>query len=598
MIVPQANIDLAIANFKARLGQPYEYGGDWSPNPADETDCSGLVGETLEALTEGLKMPWGHPVSTESWPYDYATNTPAPPGTVGPFGTVAVASPADFPANAIATVAIHHGGGGADSHMNVSVIGYGLMEDNGDAGVCHDVPPAIAQTDSYWTDWWYLPGEVGNVTQGLDYAGGVIAGADIIAAGYSFACRYLAPGGASLPAKQLQPSEAANLTASGVGIVSNWESTGIDAEQGFSAGVGDAQAAQAQHALCGAPDDRPIYFSLDWDEDPSQDAVVDAYFQGVASVISLARTGVYGGYWIVKRLFDAGLVTWGWQTEAWSSDPDNLGPDDSYGDGSYLDPRAQVFQRNDAGYVTVGGVQCDLNLAQAADFGQWNYVAPVAPTPPAPPVPPAPPAPVDNGALTATQARQLSDVYGSQFNPTASLSPFATPGEGKIWNNKDLVRNDDGMLHPMYVAWAAGFGDAGALATLQTVAAITDTARASDAALAKAILARLNSTTPAQPSAIVTVPAVADDAVKPSVISLNKKSVSGGFHTIVTAVSGGSSLLAWVLANFGGELTSHQAAAISAVSVFLGTVTNLLTREDKVSTVSGRWKRLRKKGSQ
>lgn len=164
-MIPAENIEYAQQIFVERLGQPYEFGGDWSPTDLTAaTDCSGLAGEELEAVTKGSAMAWGHPVSTESWPYNYGTNTAAPPGTIGPYGTIAVSFPGAFPADAAATIAIHHGGGGVDSHMNICVDGM-LMEDNGDAGVCTTVPPAIAQTDPYWTDWWYLPGPIsGTVT--------------------------------------------------------------------------------------------------------------------------------------------------------------------------------------------------------------------------------------------------------------------------------------------------------------------------------------------------------------------------------------------------------------------------------------------------
>ena len=599
-MIPQSNIDLALANFKARLGQPYWYGGSWSPTDTSaDTDCSGLVGDTLEALVSGPAMQWGHPVSTESWPYDYTTNTAAAPGTVGPFGTIAIASVADAPADAIAIVAIHHGGGGVDSHTNISVQGY-LMEDNGQDGVCDAATGAESQADSYWTDWWYLAGPVGVTTNGVDYAGGIIAAADLLAAGYTFACRYLAPGGSDLPAKQLQPAEAAQLTGGGVGIVSNWESTGIDAEQGYAAGVADAQAADAQHLACGGPADRPIFFSLDWDEDPTQDAEVDAYFTGVASVIGLARTGVYGGYWICKRLLDAGLVTWAWQTEAWSADPGQIGPDGP--DGEYLDPRVNVLQRNDLGYATIDGVQCDIDEAQTADFGQWNYTGGSTFMP----------------DLTATQQTDLYAkvvaLWGAEFNKVTSASPFRAAGEGAIWERKDLPVNDDGFLHPQYVAWAAAQGSPAALATLKAVAAINLTTypdRAADVALAKSVLGSLAavpspapSPSPAPTEADVVVPTPAPSPAPaplpapvpvpvpvpvpaplpvpatPGVVTVNKQSVIEGFHSVVTILSGGLAAGTWALSAFSHDLSPTWATVISSGLVSLGSLVNFLTKED------------------
>ena len=161
-MIPQCNIDYANRIFNERIGQGYVYGGSWSPNIYDGTDCSGCVGMILSALTRGT-MIWGHPVSTESWPYDYDNNRPAEPGTVGPFGTIAVGSLAEVPSDAVAIVSIHHGGGGAASHTQVNVEVqpgiWRLMEDNGSYGVCDQTCGAIPQNSLYWTDYWYLPRE-------------------------------------------------------------------------------------------------------------------------------------------------------------------------------------------------------------------------------------------------------------------------------------------------------------------------------------------------------------------------------------------------------------------------------------------------------
>jgi len=89
-----------------------------------------------------------------------------------------------------------------------------------------------------------------------------------------------------------------------------------------------------------------------YDADPTD---VVAYFQGVASVIGLARTGVYGGYKVVKYLLDHGYVKWAWQTGAWS--------------GNRWDPRANIRQL--IATRTIGGVACDVNTAYTTDYGQW-----------------------------------------------------------------------------------------------------------------------------------------------------------------------------------------------------------------------------------
>lgn len=160
MSILRANVDFAKRIFQDRIGDPYVYGGNW--NPLDltvGTDCSGLVGDMLDACLLGTGMPWQRSVNTESWPYDYANGRPVPPGTPGPKGTIAIASPADEPPDSAALVCIHHGGGGGDSHTNCRVGGL-VAESNGDHGTCGLGSGAMAVTDPYWTDWWYLPGPI------------------------------------------------------------------------------------------------------------------------------------------------------------------------------------------------------------------------------------------------------------------------------------------------------------------------------------------------------------------------------------------------------------------------------------------------------
>lgn len=166
MTVLQSSVDWVIDQAHQRLGNSYVYGGSYSPDVSQGADCSGVVGWVLEALVNTpANMSWGHNVSTESWHFDYNNNRPAAPGTVGPYGTVAVASLADVPADAALTINIMHGGGGEDSHTNCVVPLPGsapfegvLVESNGDYGSCTNGKGAYPATASLWTDHWYLPG--------------------------------------------------------------------------------------------------------------------------------------------------------------------------------------------------------------------------------------------------------------------------------------------------------------------------------------------------------------------------------------------------------------------------------------------------------
>ena len=193
------------------------------------------------------------------------------------------------------------------------------------------------------------------VAQGVDYAWARPSPSALHGEGYTFTARYLSHDSS----KNITAPEADALWAAGVDVVANWESTATSALGGYAQGVADAQNAEAQALAAGMPPSRPIYFSVDFDAQASQQGTLDAYFDGVASVIGRARTGAYGGYYLIQRLFNDGKIAWGWQTYAWS-----------YGN---WDSRAQLRQvQND---ITAGGLSacCDLDEAVAPDFGQWHH---------------------------------------------------------------------------------------------------------------------------------------------------------------------------------------------------------------------------------
>jgi hypothetical protein len=312
-----------VAAARSRIGCPYV----WGATGPDTFDCSGLVVWAYEQI--GMTLP-------RTSEQQAAAGQPVSRDALQP-GDVIIYYPD------ASHVGLCSGGGNV---IHASTYGVPVAE----------VP--LDYAGPFNTARRYLPMSGANMLAGIDCAGRP-SGASVIAGGYSFVCRYLSDGGSSLPGKLLLASEVADFQANGVGVVSNWETTGTTALGGYSAGVSDAQQAWAIHTSLGGPAGRPIYFSLDWDEAPDQDTAVFAYFQGIASVIGLQQTGAYGGYWPLSRLLDAGLITYAWQTQAWS--------------GGNQDPRINILQDNNAGYVYVDGVECDLDYALTEDFGQWNY---------------------------------------------------------------------------------------------------------------------------------------------------------------------------------------------------------------------------------
>jgi hypothetical protein len=187
---------------------------------------------------------------------------------------------------------------------------------------------------------------------GVDYSFARPSPASLRAAGFSFAVRYLS----DYAQKNITRAEADALMAAGIDVVANWEGDGHnEILDGWAGGVHAASVGAAEAAAAGMPSGRPIYFSIDFDAQPSQQAAVNAFMDGAASVIGRGRVGAYGSYGVITRLFDAGKITWGWQTYAWS-----------YGQWN---GRAQLRQVDNS--AACGG-GCDIDQAIASDFGQWR----------------------------------------------------------------------------------------------------------------------------------------------------------------------------------------------------------------------------------
>lgn len=189
--------------------------------------------------------------------------------------------------------------------------------------------------------------------EGVDYAWGRPGTAALQKAGKTFAARYLSY---DTTGKNLTRSEAAALSRAGIWIVVVWEQTASRVLGGKTAGSSDAREALRQAKVCGMPDDRPIYFAVDFAATAGQQPTINAYLDGAADVLGRERVGLYGGYGPIKRAFDAGKIAYGWQTYAWS--------------GGKWDPRAQLQQySNDH---RINGVGLDYDRAVKDDYGQWK----------------------------------------------------------------------------------------------------------------------------------------------------------------------------------------------------------------------------------
>ena len=196
------------------------------------------------------------------------------------------------------------------------------------------------------------------VASGLDYAWAPHPSISAMtAAGYTFVVRYLSHS----PSKNLTPDEAQALTTAGIAVVANWEATLDGPSHGFEQGVADAAEAARQAAACGMPEDRPIYFSVDWDVQSDDMDPVTAYFDGIASVIGVARTGAYSSYDALGWLLASDRIRWAWQSCS-----------AGFSEGRNRSPYPDIHLWQNRTPFTFDGAEVDGDQALTPDFGQWG----------------------------------------------------------------------------------------------------------------------------------------------------------------------------------------------------------------------------------
>lgn len=147
---------------------------------------------------------------------------------------------------------------------------------------------------------------------GLDYAWSKPSIAKMLSKRVKFVIRYLSY---DKTGKTATKKEVLSLRNKGIKVGFVWETTANRAGKGFAAGVSDAREALKQLSKLGAPNNVPVYFAVDYDANP---ATVDPYFRGVLSVTGVLRVGAYGSYKVVKYLKEHKLISFCWQTYAWS----------------------------------------------------------------------------------------------------------------------------------------------------------------------------------------------------------------------------------------------------------------------------------------
>lgn len=238
---------------------------------------------------------------------------------------------------------------------------------------------------------------------GLDYSWGRPDLATVAAAGYSFIARYLSYDGG----KNISPDEAARIQSLGMDIVLVWETTAKRVLSGWPGGISDAATALGQANTVGLPSTAPIYFAVDYDTPEGDQATIDQYLRGAASVLGPERVGVYGSYYVVERSLTNGSARYGWQTLAWS--------------GGQVSSRAHVYQ--DGGQY----LGADTNRALQPYFGQYGPSNPI-------PVP-------ENEMLTYDDPVVkdiLTGIGALEYEELPDVAPFSRP-KGAIAVRVDAI---------------------------------------------------------------------------------------------------------------------------------------------------------------
>jgi len=194
------------------------------------------------------------------------------------------------------------------------------------------------------------------VIAGVD-AYGTLSGAPLAAAGRRFACRYISGN------NPLSMTEARDLTSHGIGIVSLYEVSPIEALGGEQAG-----ALAGRAALLGAelgtgrirmPRGSVVIFAADFDVQQSDRDAVLLYWREAGNAIRDAGllAGAYGPQSIVEAAVVFGWVPIGMVAAGWRSAPK-------------ISPRIQLVQT--VQQIEIGGVTCDQDIATTTHFGAWN----------------------------------------------------------------------------------------------------------------------------------------------------------------------------------------------------------------------------------
>ena len=222
--------------------------------------------------------------------------------------------------------------------------------------------------------------------------------------GYTFVMRYLS----WLPnSKCITTDEIKALRDNGFTVGLNWEYDAKDQTHGAEYGHIQGREAVRQAKALGYPQGCAIYYSADWDATEADQSAINAYLAAVRQEHNgYYRVGVYGGYYVVKRALDAGVVDCAWQTYAWS--------------GGQWEPRAALRQVQNS--IRIAGGDCDIDQMTGNAYLWSPDTAPI--------VVPVVSYPPKTETYTVQSGDTLSGIasrFGTTYQYLAQINGIANP---------------------------------------------------------------------------------------------------------------------------------------------------------------------------
>lgn len=198
--------------------------------------------------------------------------------------------------------------------------------------------------------------------------------------GYRWVAGYLSP---DKTGKNLDADLVHSYLNAGIAVVALFEYGPRGALGAYNQGIKDGSLAGDMMLSLGWPKDSYCYFAVDFDAQPMDMPAISSYLMGCD--VAVARRGyhadAYGGYHVIKELFDRRQLRYGFQTYAWSN--------------GQWDSRAVLRQNQNN--IMVAGHSVDKDVALTLQFGAWTPLGWI-------------PGGNQGGIMQPDQAKQLADI--------------------------------------------------------------------------------------------------------------------------------------------------------------------------------------------